>query len=80
MRCEGVLRPSDKGDEDIICRELGFSDKLDLERRGPLPGVCMLLAMACSPGPAKGCAFASSVPEVVLLGGALGGTPAGEGP
>lgn len=77
MRREGVLRPSDKGEADVICRELGFSDKLDLERRGALPGVCMLLAMACCP--AKGCASAS-VPEVVLLGGALGGTPAGEDP
>lgn len=58
----------------MICRELGPSDRLDLERRGPLPGVCMLLAMAC-----MGCASAS-FPEVDLLGGALGGTPAGEDP
>ena len=58
----------------MICRELGSSDKLDLERRGPLPGVCMLLGM-----PARACA-SGSVPEVVLLGGALGGTPAGDNP
>ena len=77
VRLEGVLRPSDRGDADMICREVGSSDRLDLDRRGPLPGVRMLLAMASCP--ALGLASAS-VPKVVLLGGALGGTPAGEDP
>ena len=76
-----TLSPSDRGEADIVCRELAswYSDRFDLERRGALPGVCVLPTMAC--GPATGCELRSaSMSDVVLRDGGLGGTPAGEDP